>query len=61
MGQKGWICPKCGKVHAPWVPSCECSNKNETLTLSTTGTNVNITKEPKFDEASTSSTQMICS
>lgn len=61
MGQEGWICPKCGKVHAPWVPSCECSNKNETLTLSTTGTNVNITEAPKFDEASTSSTQMICS
>ena len=26
MGNNGWICPKCGKVHAPWVPSCECNN-----------------------------------
>ena len=26
MGNSGWICPKCGKVHAPWVPSCECNN-----------------------------------
>lgn len=23
----GWICPVCGKVHAPWVPSCECSEQ----------------------------------
>lgn len=21
----GWICPRCGRVHAPWVPSCDCS------------------------------------
>lgn len=20
----GWICPKCGKVNAPWKPSCDC-------------------------------------
>lgn len=26
MEKTGWICPKCGKVHAPWVPSCECNN-----------------------------------
>lgn len=24
----GWICPKCGRVHAPWVPSCEPCNFN---------------------------------
>ena len=22
--QYGWICPKCGKVHAPWKDSCDC-------------------------------------
>ena len=21
----GWQCPLCGKVHAPWVPSCVCT------------------------------------
>ena len=20
----GWICPNCGKVNAPWMPSCDC-------------------------------------
>ena len=19
-----WICPRCGTVYAPWVPSCSC-------------------------------------
>lgn len=21
---QGWICPRCGKVHAPWIASCDC-------------------------------------
>lgn len=25
---KGWECPRCGKVWAPWVQSCTCSNEN---------------------------------
>mgnify|MGYP003399441000 CR=1 FL=1 len=20
----GWECPKCGMIHAPWVPDCGC-------------------------------------
>ena len=24
-GPTGWICPRCGKANAPWVPSCPCS------------------------------------
>jgi len=22
----GWICPKCGRVWAPWIPSCSCTD-----------------------------------
>ena len=20
--QEGWICPRCGRVNAPWLPNC---------------------------------------
>lgn len=27
--QKGWQCPLCGIIHAPWVPSCHCQKVSE--------------------------------
>lgn len=28
MSNKGWECPKCGKVYAPWNPECDhCNHK----------------------------------
>lgn len=29
MMNTGWICPKCGRVHAPWVASCNCAAPSE--------------------------------
>lgn len=25
----GWVCPRCGKVHSPFVPSCDCVDKTK--------------------------------
>lgn len=22
--QQGWVCPKCGRVNAPWMGTCAC-------------------------------------
>ena len=31
--QQGWVCPKCGRVNAPWVASCFCTaGKGWTIT-----------------------------
>lgn len=27
--QQGWICPRCGRVNAPWVASCFCTAGKE--------------------------------
>ena len=24
---QGWICPRCDRVNAPWMPCCLCSDK----------------------------------
>lgn len=26
----GWVCPKCGQVHAPWVSQCYCMGLDKT-------------------------------
>ena len=36
-GQYGWICPKCGRVLAPFVPECPCRGQGpETWTTTST-------------------------
>lgn len=31
MAQEGWICPRCGKVNAPWVMLCFCNRNTQIL------------------------------
>lgn len=33
MRNEGWVCPKCGRVYAPFVMSCQPCGKNATGTL----------------------------
>lgn len=35
---KGWICPKCGRIYAPWVMSCEPCNKQAIINQQHAGT-----------------------
>lgn len=42
---EGWICPKCGKVLAPWMPECSCYQTiKESNITNTWGTNIKTDK-----------------
>lgn len=30
--QKGWECPRCGKILAPWMSQCDCPRNTTTIT-----------------------------
>lgn len=27
----GWLCPRCGRINAPWVRQCDCSPSSTTI------------------------------
>ena len=35
--QQGWICPKCGRVNAPWMPTCGCVSSQTTASTTYDG------------------------
>ena len=30
--EKGWECPRCGRINAPWVRQCDCNGNNWSIT-----------------------------
>lgn len=32
QAEKGWECPRCGRINAPWVRQCDCVRSNWTIT-----------------------------
>lgn len=30
--EKGWECPRCGRINAPWVRQCDCNRNNWSIT-----------------------------
>lgn len=44
--QYGWVCPKCGKVHAPWKDSCDCYLNTPYTPPNTTPINPNPAPDP---------------
>ena len=32
QSEKGWECPRCGRINAPWVRQCDCSRDNWHIT-----------------------------
>ena len=38
MQTEGWICPRCGRVNAPWLAWCGCSKMDVTCNTATAST-----------------------
>lgn len=60
-GQMGWICPKCGKVLAPWKAECDCHERNTVTTDKSntpfiTGTSINNGQTPDVKYTCTTAT-----
>ena len=30
--EKGWECPRCGQIWAPWITKCDCNRSHTTIT-----------------------------
>ena len=35
--EKGWECPRCGRINAPWARQCDCTGWNITCDSTTAG------------------------
>jgi hypothetical protein len=57
--QTGWVCPLCGKVNAPWAPSCDCHIKSKPMTA-TYDENSSMTNTDMPEYVTSNTTNIIC-
>ena len=55
--RQGWQCPRCGKVHAPWVAHCDCQGATrreqpDVWTATTAWVAGDVGKPPRLDSTS---------
>lgn len=48
--QKGWECPRCGRILAPWMPNCTCERQS---TFVYPGVHTDTTTAPKSPTSTT--------
>ena len=59
--QTGWVCPLCGKVNAPWAPSCDCYIKSKPKQMTTTyDENSSITNNDMPEYVTNNTNNIIC-
>lgn len=57
--QTGWVCPLCGKVNAPWAPSCDCHIKSKPI-AATYDENSSMTNTDMPEYVTSNTTNIIC-
>lgn len=45
FSQKGWECPRCGRINAPWLPCCSCDKSTVSITWTRDTTLTNAKKD----------------
>ena len=45
QAEKGWECPRCGHINAPWVRQCDCSRNNFTTTYANSAVKEDLWKQ----------------
>lgn len=50
FSQKGWECPRCGRINAPWLPCCSCDKSTVSITWTQDTTLTNAKKDGEGSE-----------
>ena len=50
IGQKGWICPVCGRGVAPWVDYCRCQKDTPSNTINSNAGTISLDDYMKLNQ-----------